>query len=222
MLAGLHEMWKAGIKYHHDLKPKNIIIDRKTGAAKILDCGHASADPLEYEDENGRPVKRNTNKGYGTRDLPAIAQIAYKMETGRHLFSESETMETTTGRLRIRDEREHAYASRNGLRPYLKKVRKDINDKEYANFLVQLLSEPDGWVPHLHAASEKYVSGVYQAISAAKNGLNTLAQHLGFGSDRTDPDEPEDEEDRIETLRIMEQGIKVALEHRIRPDQFLR
>ncbi len=119
---GLLELRQAGIYHHRDIRPANIMLREEDDQAVILDLGIAT------KDKDALP-KDNKRFG-GPNDLVSLGQVIYSMVTGKHLFTDSDSMQVTKIKRSIADEREKVYAdvSRKSLDGYLLKVGKDISD----------------------------------------------------------------------------------------------
>lgn len=80
--------------YHRDIKPANIIIDNKTGIAKLTDFGIAKAPWIELTQEGktlGTPGYMSPEQINGFEldactDLFSLGVIAYRMISGKHPF----------------------------------------------------------------------------------------------------------------------------------------
>ncbi|MBD3249075.1 protein kinase [Candidatus Woesearchaeota archaeon] len=91
ILNGLLEMRQAGIWYHRDIRPANIMIDEEKDKAVIIDLGIATTDIHA-------PIRGNSrygNSGQHPNDLVSLAQVMYSMATGKKLFSKSKSDELT-------------------------------------------------------------------------------------------------------------------------------
>jgi len=128
IIKGLLELREAGIWYHRDIRPANIMIDEEKDSAIIIDLGIATTD-------KNAPIKDNRrygSSGAHPNDLISLGQVMYKMATGENLFakSKSKSMGMTIYAERVRDERDHVYADKTGrlLQPYLQKVDENISD----------------------------------------------------------------------------------------------
>ncbi|MBS3127697.1 protein kinase, partial [Candidatus Woesearchaeota archaeon] len=128
VLEGLIEMRKSGVIHHRDLKPRNIMIERKTKNAILVDVGVASTK--RGTGKNRLFPRRGYNKGYGTHDLIALGQVLYFMATGEHLFSHSTSMLLSTGgKYDVRDEREKVYQNPYALLlPYFEKIKETVRN----------------------------------------------------------------------------------------------
>ncbi|MBC8500932.1 MAG: protein kinase [DPANN group archaeon] len=122
IMNGLIEMRRAGIFYHRDIRPANIMINEKTDTAIIIDLGIATTD------RHALPLD---NRRYGgPNDLTSLGQVMYKMATGKHLFAKSKSMERTTQAEQLKDHREWIYKNPRRVNYYLEKVDKNIADKQ--------------------------------------------------------------------------------------------
>ena len=128
VLEGLIEMRKAGVIHHRDLKPRNIMIERKTKNAILVDVGVASTK--RGTGKNRLFPRRGYNKAYGTHDLVALGQVLYFMATGEHIFSHSTSMLLSSGgKYDVRDEREKVYQNPSDLlHPYFKKIEETVRN----------------------------------------------------------------------------------------------
>lgn len=120
ILNGLLELRQAGIWHHRDIRPANIMLREEDDQAVILDLGIAT------KDKDALP-KDNKRFG-GPNDLVSLGQVIYFMAAGKHLFTDSDSMNVTKIKRSIADEREQVYADTSGklLREYLLKVRTEI------------------------------------------------------------------------------------------------
>lgn len=87
VVSGLVELREAGIWYHRDVRPANILIEESTDQAIIIDLGIATTD------RHAAAVK-NRRFG-GPTDILSVGQIVYYMATGIHLFDKSQSMRRT-------------------------------------------------------------------------------------------------------------------------------
>ncbi|MBU1030356.1 MAG: protein kinase [Nanoarchaeota archaeon] len=132
IMNGLIEMRRAGIIYHRDIRPANIMIDEENDKAVIIDLGIATTN---------RHAKPQDNRRYGgTNDLTSLAQVMYKMATGKHLFAKSKSMETTIQADELQDHREWIYQDKKRIQHYLKKVDKNIENKEVSYIIKHCLT----------------------------------------------------------------------------------
>jgi serine/threonine protein kinase len=122
LMEGLLELQRAGIWYHRDLRPGNIIVDERSDAAVIIDLGIAT------DDRNALP-KDNRRFG-GPNDLVSLGQIMYYIATGKHIFDKSQSMSLTLVRDEIKDYRDDAYSDTTGklLAGHLAQVDKTVCD----------------------------------------------------------------------------------------------
>lgn len=145
ILNGIHELRNNNIMHHRDIKPKNIIINSKSNRPVIIDLGVATfyADPKLDSDFNvdGYDDPNKFNKAYGCQDLVSLGQIMYKMTTKKNLFVDSKTLEDTTLKYEIRDERNKLYANYDFLiNKYHKKIDQTINDDKIKYIIKELLN----------------------------------------------------------------------------------
>jgi|GEM_PF-2102265 len=132
---GLVEMRRSGVWYHRDIRPANIIIEKRSGKAVIIDLGNAT------KERKTEPLK---NRRFGSpeyqiaNDLISLGQVLYYASTGKHLFTKSETMGRSLTKKgdRIRDARNQAYTEKGRLRYYLSKVDRNIED-ERVRYLIK-------------------------------------------------------------------------------------
>lgn len=127
ILNGLIELRQAGIWYHRDIRPANIMIDSENDRAVLIDLGIASTDKAAGSQDN----MRYGCPGDHANDLISLGQIMYKMVVGEHIFKDSETMDRTTHfKLDIRDERVRVYQDpENNLVPYFQKIDEAVKDE---------------------------------------------------------------------------------------------
>lgn len=83
ILNGLLEMRAAGIRYHRDIRPANIMIDYDKDRAVIIDLGFATSNESDLTRVDGN---RRFN---GPNDLSSLGQLIYFMCTGTSVFAES-------------------------------------------------------------------------------------------------------------------------------------
>jgi hypothetical protein len=134
LMSGLIELRRAGIFYHRDLRPANIMIDETQDRAVIIDLGNATTD-------RHAPPKDNRRYG-GPNDLVSLGQIMYKMATGEHLFASDPSMERTTFADGLKHERDLAYEDTNGttLQSYLAKVDINVHDERIRELIKECLT----------------------------------------------------------------------------------
>lgn len=134
IINGLIEMRQAGVWYHRDIRPANILIDEKNDKAVIIDFGIATTD---------RHALPQDNRRYGgVNDLVSLGQLMYKMAFGEHIFAESKSMETTTKAKKLKDYRDKVYSDKtyNLLDKHLKQVDIKINDKPLRTLIKSCLT----------------------------------------------------------------------------------
>ncbi len=137
IMDGLVEMRRAGVWYHNDLRPANVMIDERQDKAIIIDLGQASF-------ERQKEIPENPNRRYGgANDLTSLGQVMYKMTTGEHLFAQSKTMEMTIHAQEIKDQRDQIYENPKLLQKHLQKVEDNIPDQTLANTIKKLLTAKD-------------------------------------------------------------------------------
>ena len=132
IMNGLIEMRKAGIYYHRDIRPGNIIIDEENDRAVICDLGIATTDKHALAKDNRRYGGKN--------DLISLGQVMYKMATGNHLFAESPEMERTIYAEKIRDYREKVYSEPALLEKHLERVDKTVENEEVRTLIKSCLT----------------------------------------------------------------------------------
>lgn len=132
IMNGLIEMRRAGIFYHRDIRPANIMIDEENNKAIIIDLGIATTD---------RHALPKDNRRYGgSNDLTSLGQVMYKMATGNHLFAKSKSMEETMNADQLSDHRNWIYEDSKRVRYYLHKVDKNIQNKKLATIIKTCLT----------------------------------------------------------------------------------
>jgi serine/threonine protein kinase len=122
IMKGLVEMRKAGIYYHRDIRPANVLIDEEKDRAVICDLGIAT------EDKGAKPLE---NKRYGpagdkANDLFSLGLLTYKMATGSHLFADSPEMERNVDR--VYNEIKNADNDPYLFNDYITKVEKNVSN----------------------------------------------------------------------------------------------
>lgn len=134
IINGLIEMRQAGIWYHRDIRPANIIIDEKNDKAVIIDLGIATTD---------RHALPKDNRRYGgINDLVSLGQVMYKMATGKHLFVKSKSMEKTIHAQKIKDYRDKVYSDETGklLASHITQVDKTVQDEQLKTLIKTCLT----------------------------------------------------------------------------------
>ena len=142
IMNGLIEMRQAGIWYHRDIRPANIMIDEDNDKAVIIDLGIATQD-------RHAPPKDNRRYG-GFNDLISLGQVMYKMATGKHLFAKSQSMERTIYADQLKDHRDEVYANPEKLGYYLRKVDKNIEDERVKELIKECLTAGRGHYKRMH------------------------------------------------------------------------
>lgn len=141
IVNGLCEMRRAGIFYHKDIRPANIMIDKKRAEAVIIDLACATTNRhamLPFSENYEGPV---LNRRYsGPNDLVSVAQIMYKMATGEHLFNESKSQSESLRADDIHDQRTQAFANPEVLEHYKQKIVDNVNDEGLADAITTLLT----------------------------------------------------------------------------------
>lgn len=124
IMNGLIELRQAGIWYHRDIRPANIMIDQENDKAVIIDLGVATTDRYA--------LPRDNRRYGGINDLVSLGQIIYKMAAGNHIFAESQSMEKSKNAQKIKDYRDKVYADGTGklLEMHLKQVDKTIQNEQ--------------------------------------------------------------------------------------------
>jgi len=134
IMNGLIELRQAGIWYHRDIRPANIMIDQENDRALIIDLGVATKD---------RHAQNTYNRRYGgANDLVSLGQVMYKMATGDHIFAQSKSMEETVHAQKIRDYRDKVYSDKTGklLEMHLKQVDKTVQDEQLRTLIKACLT----------------------------------------------------------------------------------
>lgn len=155
LISGLNEMRDAGIYYHRDLRPANVMIDEETDRAVIIDLGIATTDKHYMQriykicQETGVFPTKNRRFG-GPNDLVSLGQIMYLMATGEHLFFNPETGEGSESISRtfssvadmINDYRTKVYLDESGelLDRHLKQVDENVKDSDLAFLIKECLT----------------------------------------------------------------------------------
>lgn len=132
IMNGLIEMRRAGIYYHRDIRPGNILIDGENDRAVICDLGIATTDK--------RALAKDNRRYGGKNDLISLGQIMYKMATGNHLFAESPEMERTIYAEKIRDYRDKVYSEPALLEKHLERVDKTVENEEVRTLIKSCLT----------------------------------------------------------------------------------
>ncbi len=105
ILKGLIEMRDAGIWYHCDIRPSNIMIDDENDKSIIIDLGSSTTDlnaPSVCNRRYGSYVRAN--------DLVSLGQVIYKMTTGNHIFANDPSMEYSVYADNLKHYRDNVYA----------------------------------------------------------------------------------------------------------------
>jgi len=134
MMNGLIEMRQAGIWYHRDLRPANIVVKDYLKGLVIVDFGIATTDR--------RAHPKNNRRFGGPNDLVSLGQIMYYMATQKHIFSESQSMSLTLDAENINDYRNEVYSDATGtlLRKHLEQVDMEINGPIVKNLVKECLT----------------------------------------------------------------------------------
>jgi serine/threonine protein kinase len=157
IMKGLVEMRRSGVYFHRDLRPANIMIDKESGRAVIIDFGIASVD---------RHAKPKDNRRYGSssktyaNDLISLGQIMYKMATGSHIFAKSRSMETSMHADYIKDEREMAYSGKSGglLPSYIQKIETNVTNDALRHLIISCLESKNHFYNKMHREFEHFSS----------------------------------------------------------------
>ncbi len=136
ILNGLIEMRNAHIYFHRDIRPANIMIDEKKDRAIIIDLGIASTN----SDAESKDNRRYGSGEFLANDLVSLGQMMYRMAYGVHLFLKSPNMSETIFANNIYDERIKIYRNKEMLAGYLKKVNRNIEDKNIVKITNSLLT----------------------------------------------------------------------------------
>lgn len=137
IMNGLVEMRKAGIFYHRDIRPANVLIDEENDKAVICDLGIATTYRHALSKDNRR---FGSISGKEANDLVSLGQVMYKMATGNHLFAESKSMEKTIYAEKIRDYRDEVYDNPELLKKHLNKVDETVKDEKIKNIIKSCLT----------------------------------------------------------------------------------
>jgi serine/threonine protein kinase len=137
IMNGLVEMREAGIWYHRDIRPANVMIDDVGDRAVIIDFGLATEDRFAFSLNNRR---YGSSSDKLANDLVSLGQVMYKMVTGNHLFADSKSMELSVYADDLRDSRDEIYADPDKLRFYLDKVDDDIEDEKIRILIKECLT----------------------------------------------------------------------------------
>jgi len=149
IMNGLVEMRRAGVFYHRDIRPANILIDEENDRAVIIDLGIATTDRHAHPKDNRRYG--------GPNDLVSLGQVMYKMATGEHIFAESKSMETTIYARKLKDHREWIYEKpEERLQPYLQKIDEKVKDERVATAIKTLLQAKRHEYKKMHKILEAY------------------------------------------------------------------
>jgi len=129
IFQGLEELESADI-YHRDIRPSNIIIDKKNKRAVIIDLGIATDNHDELPKDNTR---------YGGTDLMSLGQLIYKMATGGNLFADYG--KPSAEMKEIIQQRRNDYINNESVRKiYEKKIRDNIKDKRLEDAIITCLN----------------------------------------------------------------------------------
>lgn len=121
IMNGLIEMRQAGVWYHRDIRPANILVDEKNDRPVIADFSIATRDKHALSKDNRRFG--------GPNDLVSLGQVMYYMATGKHIFDRSQSMSLTLVADDIKDYRNEIYANPALLQQHLKQVDETVQDE---------------------------------------------------------------------------------------------
>ncbi len=156
IINGLCEMRRAGIYYHRDLRPANIMIDDQTDRVLIIDFEFGLETKI-YEYIQG-------NKRFkGANDLVSLGQMMYFMATGNHIFTESNFMNLSVENNineSINDERTRVYNDHTGesLKQYLAKIDKIIENEKVALLIKECLTAKNYDYGRINKLFQKYIN----------------------------------------------------------------
>lgn len=178
ILDGLIEMRKAGIWYHRDIRPANIMIDEEKDRAVIIDLGIATKDKYGLSRDNKR---FGSAKGdiFLANDLTSLGQLIYYMATGEHIFTQSESMTRTFSDIKdeINDYRTEIYSDSAGilLEKHLQQVDENISDITLSKLIKSTLKSKNQ-----NHKEIKHIIGEYH-----KKQINTINER--FEEIKTNP-----------------------------------
>jgi len=135
VLNGLVEMKRAGIHHHRDIRPANIMIERSTGRAVIIDLGNATT-------KRNADQKQNRRFG-GDNDIVSLGQLMYHMVTGKHLFAGRIIKDASKLAENIKKNRYDAYADSEGLKRYVRKIKNDVPYEDLQDIIIECLGSKD-------------------------------------------------------------------------------
>ncbi|MEA3430020.1 MAG: protein kinase [Nanoarchaeota archaeon] len=142
IMNGLMELREAGIYFHRDLRPANVVVVDNDNPV-IVDLGIASDDSDALAKDNRR---YGSETGETANDLVSLGQIMYKMYTGDFLFAESDSMERTIYADKLRDYRDVVLNDFELLDEYLKKVDGKVKDERVRELIKTcILSQPEDY-----------------------------------------------------------------------------
>jgi hypothetical protein len=133
IMNGLVEMRKAGIYYHRDIRPANILIDKENDRAIICDLGIATTEKHPKNEDD----KKYTRHYGGKNDIISLGQVMYKMATGEHLF---EKLNSGLCSGEIRENREKAYKNPIVFNEYMEKLDMTITNYKAKNLIKACLN----------------------------------------------------------------------------------
>ncbi|PIN86377.1 hypothetical protein COV19_05280 [Candidatus Woesearchaeota archaeon CG10_big_fil_rev_8_21_14_0_10_44_13] len=149
ILSGLMELLNAGIPYHRDIRPANILINEEKAKAKIIDLGNATTD---------RDAGQMGNRAYGgPNDLVSLGQVLYHMATLKHIFNRSRSMSITLAADDIKDYRNEVYQNPALLQMHLREVDETVKDAKVRGLIKACLTAgPD---------DHERIAGMFRDIS---------------------------------------------------------
>jgi serine/threonine protein kinase len=131
ILNGLSAMKAAGIPYHNDLGPHNVMLDYDKHRAIIIDLGVAG--------KKKDPTRIYNVRFGGDNDLVSLGQMMYYMATGKHIFLNSpvKNIDLSDVVKEIGANRDAAYSDATGkvLEDYFTRVDSDIKDSSLSGII---------------------------------------------------------------------------------------
>ncbi len=144
IMNGLIEMRDAGIWYHRDIRPQNVIVEEKNRRVVIIDLGNATTNKNAKSIHNykfGSPTSK-------ANDLIPLGELMYYLCTGDILFlGGKQAKSKRKEKYEIRDNRKEAYEDKSGrlLQSYINKVNKKVEDKRLRHLIRTLLKEKEDY-----------------------------------------------------------------------------
>ncbi|MBT3407822.1 hypothetical protein HN415_04025, partial [Candidatus Woesearchaeota archaeon] len=137
ILHGMIEMDLAGVKFHRDIRPANIMLNIKESMLKIIDYGIASCDPNISPRDNRRFGGRN--------DLDSLGEVIYTMIAKEILFSEFNLKNDSNYANKIKINRDRAFEGKDkkNLKYYYKKIKKNVKYDFFQNFIIDCFKSND-------------------------------------------------------------------------------